>query len=128
MNHNTLTCLVTHGSLACCLKAVTEKLITPASEVLCFSNQEIALDDIQSAIEALIVERKPEKLLLFVDLVGGSCWLLANRLKKQHDNTWIVAGVNVPMLVSYHMNFNRLPWQELIQKIVVDGKKGILER
>ncbi|HHJ53489.1 MAG TPA: hypothetical protein ENJ89_09870 [Caldithrix abyssi] len=128
MNQKALTCLITHGSLACCLKNVAEKLITPATDIYCFSNQEIALDEIQHAVEDLIAEQKPEKLILFVDLKGGSCWLLANRIKKQFGRVWIVAGVNVPMLVSYHMNYDRLPWPELIEKIVADGKKGIAEQ
>lgn len=128
MNDGTLGCLITHGTLACSLKQVTEKLIKPAADIHCFSNQEVALEEIEERIKALVRETKPQRLIVFVDLVGGSCWLSANRLKQEFPDMVVLGGVNVPMLVSFHMNLSRLGWEELIEKIIIDAKKGVLHR
>jgi len=128
MNEQTLSCLITHGNLACSLKEVSEKLIKPAADIHCFSNQEIALEEIESHIKGLIREMQPQRIIVFVDLVGGSCWFSANRLKHEFPQLVIVGGVNVPMLVSFHMNLQRLSWETLMEKIVADAKKGVVLR
>ena len=103
-----LSCIITHGLLAASLKAVAEKLVSLPSEVFCYSNQESVLEEIEESIHTLIAEKKPDKVLLFVDLMGGSCWVSANRIKRMDENIIIISGVNVPMLVSYFINYKRL--------------------
>jgi mannose/fructose-specific phosphotransferase system component IIA len=128
MNEQTLGCLITHGTLACSLKQVCDKLIKPAADIHCFSNQEVTLEEIEAHIKALIEEAKPQQVIIFVDLVGGSCWFSANRLKQEFPHLVIVGGVNVPMLVSFHMNLQRLEWEALIEKILNDAQKGVVRR
>lgn len=128
MKQNYYTAIITHGNLAGCLKRVTEKLIVPSTEVAYYSNKDLSLDEIEKEIQNVRAESKPEKSVFFVDLVGGSCWLLANRIKRNATDMVVIGGVNVPMLISYHMNIDTLNWNQLIEKIVEDGKKGILAR
>jgi len=128
MKNKYFTAIITHGDLAGCLKRVTEKLITPATKVFYYSNKESSLEDIEKEIQSLRTELKSEKSIFFVDLVGGSCWLLANRIKKNSPDINVIGGVNIPMLVSYHMNLESLEWDRLLEKITEDGKKGILAR
>ena len=123
---NYLACVITHGALAGSLKAVVEKLVAQAPELHCFSNQESDIEAIGSAIQDLVENRKPDKIIIFVDLMGGSCWLSANRLKHFDENITIAAGVNLPMLVSYCVNYERLKWPELLIKIEADAQKGII--
>ena len=128
MSKNYLSFIITHGSLACCIRDVAEKLIVPATELLCYSNTEWTLEKIESDIQSLIEERKPDKILIFTDLVGGSCWVSANRVKKTDQNIAVIGGVNVPMLVSYFINYERLDWTELLEKISADAIKGVVVR
>ncbi len=128
MSKNYLSFVITHGSLACCIRDVTEKLIVLSTDLLCYSNNEWTLEKIESDIQELIKERKPDKVLIFTDLVGGSCWLSANRIKKADQNIAVIGGVNVPMLVSYFINYERLGWIDLLEKISMDAIKGIVVR
>ena len=128
MKTDFLTCLFTHGNLAGALKSVTENLGISAGNLYSFSNQERAVQKIEADIRALIKDKSPEKILIFVDLAGGSCWLSAARLKNETNNIDIIGGVNVPMLVSYFMNSQRMDWQPLLEKVIADGKKGIARR
>ncbi len=121
-----LSCIITHGSLACSLKEVSENLGVPSKELMCFSNQETDLESIEASIQKLITQNKPQNIILFVDLMGGSCWVSANRIKHNQANVTIISGVNVPMLVSFFVNVKRLPWSELMAKIELDAKRGVV--
>ncbi len=128
MTANYLTCIITHGTLACSIRKAAEHLTSPPSEVYCYSNQESVLEEIEASIIKLAAERKPEKIIILVDMFGGSCWIAANRIKHKTKNTSIISGVNIPMLVSYYINYKRLDWEALLEKIVLDAKKGIVSR
>lgn len=120
--------IITHGKLSCELKSVIEKLVQPMNHVYCYSNQTESLEYLEEEILAGIEKTAADRVLLISDLVGGSCWLLANRIKKIRPDAVIIGGVNIPLLVSYHINHEHLQWNALIEKIVEDGKKGILVR
>ena len=48
------------------------------------------------------------------------------RVKKNNSDAVIITGINIPVLVSFVNNYERMPWNELLDKIISDGKKGIL--
>ena len=125
---NYLNCVISHGALAESIKAVVEKLAAPSPTFYCFTNQDFTLEKIEASIEQLILEKNPEQTILFVDLMGGSCWILANRLKHRFENMVILSGVNVPMLISYSINMDRLPFESLTSKIMEDARKGIVRK
>lgn len=128
MSKNYYTAIITHGDLAKSMEQITKHLIVSATEVFYYSNKELTLEDIEKEIEIDRERIQPEKSVFFVDFVGGSCWILANRIKKNSSDIAILGGVNMPMLVSYHLNYNRLEWNTLLDKIVSDGNKGIVKR
>lgn len=128
MSKNYLSFVITHGALACSFKDVVEKLIIPATSLICYSNKKWTLEKIEIDIQTLIDEQKPDKVVIFTDLMGGSCWISANRIKKTDQNITVIGGVNVPMLVSYFINYERLEWPELIEKISADAIKGVVVR
>ena len=110
------------------MEAVTKQLIVSSTKIYYYSNKKLSLDEIENAIAKERERLQPEKTVFFVDLIGGSCWILANRIKQNSQDIAVLGGVNLPMLVSYHLNYNRLEWNALLDKIVSDGKKGILKR
>ena len=120
--------IITHGNLGCEIKQVIEKLVHPLDHVHCFSNQVDSLDILEQKILTAVSKCKPEHVLLIADLMGGSCWLLANRLKRNIPEAAVIAGINIPLIISYHMNHENLEWDELITKIIEDAKKGIVVR
>lgn len=128
MSSNNLCFVISHGNLACSLKKVAEQLAVPQTNLLCYSNQILALEEIEKQICSKIDSARTEKILIFTDLVGGSCWLLANRIKQSYQSTRIIGGVNVPMIVSFFVNYNNLSWDQLTRKITEDGRKGIVIR
>ncbi len=129
MSEVILGVVITHGDLACSLSKVSEKLVSSQVKLHCFSTQVLSSEEIIRKINNEIATQKPQRILIFVDLMGSNCWIIGNKLKHEHsDKTAVVSGANVPMLVSYLINAPRLEWEALLEKIVADAKKGIVLR
>ena len=128
MSANHFVCLITHGNFAECLKKLAEKLVTPAVDIQTYTNLTLSLEEIEKDILEKIEQIKPDKSLILVDLAGGSCWMSASRIKRDNPDIAVIDGVNVPLIVSYHINSTNLQWNDLLSKIVEDGKKGIITR
>jgi len=127
MNSNVFAAIITHGELACALANVAENLMTSEITLHCYSTKILSSEEIINQLEKN-TQQKPEKVLLFVDLVGGGCWIIANKIKKNNEHINVLAGVNVPMIVSFLINFKRLEWPSLLEKITADAQKGIILR
>lgn len=123
--NKTLGFIITHGNLAEELNIVAQKLLPNPIKVLAFSNQKDTIEKIRQDALSIINNHKPEKLIVFVDLLGGSCWHAAMGLKKEFENTFIFTGVNIPMLISFSANYARMDWDDLLVKIEEDSKKAI---
>ena len=129
MSEAILGVVITHGDLACSLGRVSEKLVSSQIKLRCFSTQVLSSEDIIRDINKEIAAANPQRILIFVDLMGSNCWIIGNKLKHEHpEKTAVVSGANVPMLVSYLINAPRLEWDALLEKIVADAKKGIVLR
>ncbi len=128
MSETIFTAIVTHGELACALSNVAQNLTGADLPLHCYSTKILTSEEIIERLEKEIQNVQPTKVLLFVDLIGGGCWIIANKIKKNNENIKVIAGVNVPMIISFLINYRRLSWSELLEKITADAQKGIVVR
>ena len=122
---NYIAFIITHGDLAFHLNEVSQKLIPSEIPLYCFSNSKDSIENIIDLVLKVIENDKPEKVIVFVDLLGGSCWHAAMSVKKQNSNVAILTGINIPALVSFMVNYSKLEWPELLDKITQDAQKAI---
>ena len=120
------TFIVTHEKMAICLQRATEKILGEQKNLFPYTNLVDSLPVLAEKITQNIEEVNPDHIVFFIDLAGGSCWNLANMIQKQHKNATIIAGVNMPMMISYFTNLNEIPFKELIKKVIEDGSRGIV--
>ncbi len=120
-----LTFIIAHEDFSVALLRTVEKVLGPQQGVFTFSNQQDALPVLARKILTLIKEHQAEKVVVFVDLKGGSCWNLAGLLRQEYPHLVAIAGVNLPMLISYFNYRDELAIDELISKAILDGAKGI---
>ncbi len=120
------TFIITHEQMAICLQKAVERILGKQENLFPYTNLEDSLQVLAEKINADIAKLKPEQILFLVDLAGGSCWNLANMLRKQYPKAHIIAGVNMPMLISFFTNLNEFPFVELIRKVLKDGSRGML--
>ena len=126
MMSKVVTFIITHEQMAECLQRATEKILGKQPNLFPYTNLEDSLPVLAQKINQNIKELKPDQIVCFVDLAGGSCWNLANMLHKEHKYVTIISGVNMPMLISYFTNLNEIPFEELVKKVLIDGSRGIL--
>jgi mannose/fructose-specific phosphotransferase system component IIA len=120
------TFIVTHEQMAICLQRAIEKILGEQKNLFPYTNLVDSLPVLAEKITQNIDEVKPDHIVFFIDLAGGSCWNLANMIQKQQKNATIIAGVNMTMLISYFSNLNEISFKELIKKVVKDGSRGII--
>jgi mannose/fructose-specific phosphotransferase system component IIA len=126
MMNTIITFILTHEQIAICLQKAIEKILGKQENLFPYTNQVDALPVLGEKIRKNIQEIQAKHIVCFVDLAGGSCWNLANIIAKQHKYVTIIAGVNLPMLISYYSNLNELPFDQLILKTIKDGSRGII--
>ena len=114
---NYLSFIITHGTLAKEINNVAQNFIKTDLPVYTYSNAKDSIENIIEKIEQKVLQHKPDKIIIFVDLMGGSCWQAAMRVKKNQADIAILSGINIPALVSFASNYKRLSWDELIEKI-----------
>ena len=93
--------LVTHGDLAKELRAAMEHVVGPQDkiETVCiFPDDDMAQRraDIQAAAKAV---ESDKGVILITDLFGGTPSNLCISLLEDQDNTEVLAGANLPMLI-----------------------------
>ena len=121
----TVTFIIAHEDFSSALLQTVEKIIGPQENVFTFSNAHDSLLVLARKIRDHIQEQKPEHIVIFVDLKGGSCWNLANLLRQEFPKVEVISGINVAMMISYFTYRDELSFEELIKKVIQDGTQGI---
>jgi mannose/fructose-specific phosphotransferase system component IIA len=122
---NYICLMISHGDFAFELNAVAQKFIPLDIPVYLYSNKKDSIEKIVLDVEQKIKKHHPEQIIVFVDLVGGSCWHAAMAIKKNHNNVSLFGGMNLPAVVSLATNINRLAWPDLLTKVEGDAVKAI---
>lgn len=83
------------------------------------------LDKICDEIDKKIKSMGYDEYIVFTDVLGGAPCTSALRLIKKH-RICVISGINLPMLLSAIHNRKRLDFNNLVRKIVSDGKNSII--
>ncbi|MDM7914904.1 MAG: PTS sugar transporter subunit IIA [Candidatus Eisenbacteria bacterium] len=121
----TLGILVTHGSLGEELRRTAEAILGPQEQLEVISNFGASLDGIVDRVREILKGRAASAVFLFVDLLGGSCGHACREILRAHDDTTILSGINLPMLLDFLHNRDRYPMAELRERLVQKGRDGI---
>ena len=125
MSETHLTIIVAHSNLAKALLNSVEKILGKQEDTFVYSNEHDSMAVLVEKIEKQIGNSRPETIICFTDLRGGSCWTLAGLIKRRYPQMTVISGVNLPMLTTYFNNRTRLELPELIEKTLADGCRGI---
>lgn len=119
--------LVTHGVLGQELVRTVESILGAQKDVLTISNAGLSADGLLERIDAAIAELPGEgPVILFSDLVAGSCGIASRRADLQRRTVKRIAGVNLPMLLEFFYNRDSLPLDQLLARMEAKGKAGIV--
>jgi mannose/fructose-specific phosphotransferase system component IIA len=116
--------LVTHGALGCELIKTAEAILGPQTAVRCLSNEDSSLEGLTGRIQEALGEGS-EPAVIFVDLLGGSCGQASRPLGEGSRPLVVCSGVNLPMLLEFFYNRDRVPFEELRERLLLKGRDGI---
>lgn len=118
--------LLTHGEFGAGIKNALEGMLGEQKGLVVLSNSGLSKEKlIESLQNAIGNDEFKEGVFVFVDMPGSSCWLTAKSLRENNQKIAIITGVNLPMLVTFFGNRNRLSFEKLIDKVKETGQKGI---
>lgn len=114
--------VVAHGSMAEGLIDAVRHIAGGAADALVpISNEGHSPQELKSALHALA---KDGPVVVFADLLSGSCGMAAFASCRDTEHRAVVCGVNLPVLLDFVFHRD-LPLDDLISRLVQKGRDGI---
>ena len=117
--------LVTHGDLGRELVRTAETILGPQENVVVVSNSDESLDGLSEWVRRVVEGHSTGPVYLFVDLLGGSCGHVCGEVKRLRPDAAVFTGVNLPMLIEFFYNRDRVSDAELRRRLMAKGRDGI---
>jgi mannose/fructose-specific phosphotransferase system component IIA len=117
--------IISHENLAQALMQTVEKIVGSQKNVFTYSNSRDSLPLLAEKIKKQLEETGARQAVFFIDMMGGSCWALANIIRKEYPTMAIISGMNLPMLLSFFTNMGELSFTQLVKKVRDNGIRGI---
>lgn len=122
--------IVTHGEFGAYLVEAAESIVgRQAAGVRAISiSPRVSVAEIRERLKHAIKElAAPGGLILFTDMPGGTPGNLSFPLIKELSGVELVSGVNLYMLVSAFSHRDRCRLDELVEKVIQDGRKSVCD-
>lgn len=115
--------IVTHGKLGLGLLDTAQMLIGTLIDVDCIEfEKNTGLEELESKLKKYFDLNKNYKILVLVDILGGTPFNVVSMYSYNNDNIKVIYGVNLPIFIEcYNLkeddNFNNL--QNLIEETTI---------
>jgi len=118
--------VICHKSLAFELLNTVDAIIGHHKDLYAFSNEKYSSQDLVTLINSFLdsVENS-EEVIFMVDLRGGNCWSVAKMIAHTRPRTAVLSGVNLPVLLSFLIKKEKLPFYDLIRTLENDAHRGV---
>ncbi len=109
--------ILTHGKLGRALLDSAAHIFRGGAEVDVLSNEDFCGSDLAGAVRAW-ADAEEGPVFVFVDVGGGSCGIAAQLALRDRPDSWILGGVNLPMVLTYLGAADQLEPVELVSKLL----------
>ncbi len=116
--------MVMHADLAAALLRAAERVYGPIGGIRVISNSDLSREQLEELIESEVRDWA-DGGVLFTDFWGGSCHTCGASAARRHGEVAILTGVNLPMLLDFLHNRERLPLAELVERLQQKGRDSI---
>lgn len=118
--------IVSHGDFGKELLRSSEMIIGKIQNVECISfNSGDKFTDLSKKVEESIKKAENNDLIVFTDMYGGSTFNAVDKMMK-NNNFYHISGVNLPLFMDIALNKDSYSMNEMIEKIIKNGKKSII--
>lgn len=122
--------VITHGDFGSYLVEACEHITGVRENIRCVSiHPRMSMSDIKTKIKGVVDEMRQryESVVYLVDIPGGTPMNVAIPFAFEMEDSYVVCGINMSMVVSAMIWCDKLDAKELVEKIISDGKKSICE-
>ena len=116
--------MIMHADLSSALLRAAEKVYGPIDGIDVMSNDGLSRDRLEAAIEER-VGHWAHGGLVFTDFWGGSCHTCGIAAARGHGEVVVVTGINLPLLLDFLHNRDRLGALELAERLQIKGRESI---
>lgn len=118
--------ILTHGTLGEELIRTAEMVVGEARGLDALSNTGLSTPALAERVESVLAgEPHDRPLLVFVDLLGGSCSQACTELLKARPAARLLTGVNLPMIIAFLQYRETMEPDELADAILMRAHRGI---
>jgi mannose/fructose-specific phosphotransferase system component IIA len=118
--------VASHGNLASELIATAKEVYGDVSRCHAVSNARKSPQALRDELEAIIASGDPgDRYIVFVDFFGGSCCHTCMSVEMNHDNVYLITGVNLPMFLAFLYKRKEVGFEELPQELLGRGRESI---
>lgn len=122
---NTVGIIITHGSLAEELKETVNLILGRVEGLVPVCSGDLSDEAVIEKIKEIIAESGTDRLVMFVDYCGGSCFNNCFRAVKGLKNATIISGVNLPVLLDFATKRKIMDFNEMVDHLVKRGRESI---
>ena len=122
--------VMTHGEFGAYLIEAAEHIVGEQKEAIknISISSRLSLEEICSSVNCCIEEMKSgDGYIFLIDMPGGTPMNIVLPIVKDIPKTAVICGLNINMLTSAFSYRKTLGFDELVEKIMDDGKKSICE-
>jgi mannose/fructose-specific phosphotransferase system component IIA len=117
--------LVTHGNLGSELLSTAELILGHQRGANVLSNRELSSESLGEAIQTELATYGGDETVIFVDVAGGSCLCACRVAEEAKKRVKVISGVNLPMVLEFFHYREKLPFEELVDRVAAKGRVGI---
>ncbi|RJP76557.1 MAG: hypothetical protein C4524_09950 [Candidatus Zixiibacteriota bacterium] len=120
--------IIAHANLAQALISTVEQIAGRQEDLCAISNTELSNEDLDRTLRECLAGGQP--VVFFTDFNAGSTYAVARRVVDSHCQIsgtpcCALTGVNLPMLLSFVMKRDTMPFLALTEALREDGHRGI---
>jgi len=117
--------ILTHGELGAELLRTAELIVGHTTGLTALSNRGLSAADIAAEVRAFHALAPASPLLVFVDLLGGSCAQAVSSLLTE-PAVRLLTGVNLPMVIAFlQTRADARPLDDLVAAILMRAHRGV---
>ncbi|TPW05719.1 MAG: hypothetical protein FD129_2735 [bacterium] len=116
--------LVGHADFARSMLLVAGVIAGPVDDIPCLSNEGHSPEELAATIRAEL-DRLTLPAVIMIDVANGSCFAAARRASRGLRDAHLLTGVNLPLLLTFIQNRDRMAVEELVAHVLDRGRAGL---
>jgi|UniRef100_A0A7C3UNU9 mannose/fructose-specific phosphotransferase system component IIA len=117
--------LFAHSDLPKAYKGVLRSIWGKIPDFAFLSNTGLSAADMEKKLLKKVARIKDKDIIIFVDIIGSSCWQASLRIKERFKNIAVFSGFNLPLLVKFLQYRDKIDFPSLLSLLIKTGREAI---